>query len=72
MHKKHIKVFSRPRGQVLRHIGRALEEAVELLVEHHLNTIHTYKLEKEEAGLLSKCHRPRSLIGVRKQNWRKV
>jgi hypothetical protein len=30
-----LHVYPRPRGRVLRHMGEALEEACELLVEHH-------------------------------------
>lgn len=36
---KEMHVYPRSRGRVLRHIGRALEEACGLLIEHRLQTI---------------------------------
>ena len=39
-------VYPRSRGRVLRHIGEELEKAVELLVDHHLDEIHAYALER--------------------------
>jgi hypothetical protein len=36
---KEMHVYPRSRGRVLRHIGKALEEACELLVQHRLRTI---------------------------------
>ena len=45
-----LHVFPRSRGRILRHIGKGLEDAVELLVEHHLNDVHQFKKKQETRG----------------------
>lgn len=43
--------YPKSRGRVLRHIGKDLEGAVELLVDHHLEEIRAFKLELDARGL---------------------
>lgn len=43
-------VYPRSRGKILRHIGEALEEAVELLVAHDLDDIHAFKRKRDRQG----------------------
>ena len=45
-----LHVFPRSRGRILRHIGKNLEDAVELLVGQHLNDVHQFKKEQETRG----------------------
>lgn len=43
-------VYPRSRGRVLRHLGEALESAVEILVQHRLDVVHAFKLERDSKG----------------------
>ncbi|WP_068500537.1 hypothetical protein [Magnetospirillum moscoviense] len=43
-------VYPRSRGRVLRHIGEALEQAVELLVDHRIEAIHSFKCDRGKQG----------------------
>lgn len=43
-------VYPRSRGRILRHIGKDLETAVELLVDHHLDDVHDFKKQRDEYG----------------------
>ncbi|MCB1811290.1 MAG: hypothetical protein KDK04_06150 [Candidatus Competibacteraceae bacterium] len=45
-----LHVYPRPRGRVLRHIGKDLEEACELIVEYHLASIHISKKARDKNG----------------------
>lgn len=45
-----LHVYPRSRGRVLRHLGKALESAVELLVEHHLADVRAFKNQREGQG----------------------
>lgn len=45
-----LHVYPRSRGRVLRHLGKMLEEVMELLVDHRLSDIHTYKRERDKKG----------------------
>ena len=42
--------YPRPRGRVLRHIGDDLEQAVELLVDRHLEQVRAFTRERLTAG----------------------
>lgn len=50
IHVEELHVYPRSRGRVLRHIGKDLEEAVELLVDHHLADVHAFKREQDQRG----------------------
>jgi hypothetical protein len=54
------------RGNVLRHIGADLEEAVELLVDHCLPAVHAFKLDRDAVGQASQRARPRG-VSVRER-----
>jgi hypothetical protein len=43
-------VYPRSRGRILRHIGKDLETAVELLVDHHLHDVHAFKNRRDRRG----------------------
>lgn len=43
-------VYPRSRGRVLRHLGKALEAAVELLAQHHLDDVRAFKRERDALG----------------------
>lgn len=43
-------VYPRSRGRVLRHLGEAIESAVELLVEHHLEDVRGFKRNQDKRG----------------------
>ncbi|WP_201773266.1 hypothetical protein [Paramagnetospirillum magnetotacticum] len=43
-------VYPASRGRVLRHIGEALEKAVELLADHHLEVIREFTLRRRKGG----------------------
>lgn len=45
-----LHVYPRPRGRILRYIGTDLEQICELLVDHHLEDIHTYKKVRDQDG----------------------
>ncbi len=45
-----VHAYPRPRGRVLRHIGEDLKSACESLSEHHLESIHAFKLEHDRTG----------------------
>jgi len=51
-----LHVFPRSRGRILRHIGKDLEQTVELLVAHHLADIYQFKKHQDTRG--SFCDRP--------------
>lgn len=54
-----LHVYPRPRGRVLRYIGKDLEQACELLVDHHLASIQAFKLERDGNGTFASSPYPR-------------
>ncbi len=54
-----LHVYPRPRGRVLRYIGADLEEACELLVDHHLANIHEFKTERDRIGTFTSSPYPK-------------
>jgi len=55
-------VYPRSRGRVLRHLGRKLESAVELLVDHHLADVSAFKREMDAAGASGARPYPRGWV----------
>lgn len=60
-------VYPRSRGQVLRHIGEDLEQAVELLVDHHLKEIHDFKQERDRQGSFVDRAFPKGTVGRKRK-----
>jgi len=60
-------VYPRSRGRVLRHMGEALEAAVELLVDHHIENIHTFKNERDLIGRYDDRPWPKSWVSRRRK-----
>lgn len=58
--------YPKSRGRVLRHIGESLEQAVEVLVEHHLEDVHLYHRDHYAQGRAAVRPYPRS-IGSRRR-----
>ena len=54
------------RGRVLRHIGADLEEAVELLVDHHLGEVRDFKVERDQHGAYNWSPYPSGIIARRR------
>lgn len=54
-----LHVYPRPRGRVLRYIGSDLEQACELLSDHHLGNIHAFKKERDAVGAFESSPFPR-------------
>lgn len=48
-----LHVYPRPRGRVLRIIGQQVDEATELLVDHRIDTLRSYKKERDRLGRFS-------------------
>ena len=62
-----LHVFPRSRGRILRHIGKGLEDAVELLVEHHLKDVHQFKKDQEKRGSFSDRPYPKGMVGRKRK-----
>jgi hypothetical protein len=60
-------VYPRSRGQVLRHIGQDLEQAVELLVDHHLKEIHDFKQKRDQQGVFIDRPFPKGTVGRKRK-----
>lgn len=54
-----LHVYPRPRGRILRYIGKDLEQACELLVDRHLQDIHAYKKVRGRGGKFDSSPYPR-------------
>ena len=54
-----LHVYPRPRGRVLRYIGKDLEQACELLVDHCLDDIYAYRRERDALGSFRSSPCPR-------------
>ena len=62
-----LHVYPRPRGRVLRYIGSDMEEACELLVDHHIGDIHTFKKERGATGMFVSSPYPRGWSARRRE-----
>lgn len=62
-------IYPRSRGRVLRHIGQDLEEAVELLVENHLEDIRHFKKLRDKRGLFNDRPFPKGQVGRRRTRY---
>lgn len=63
-----LHVYPRSRGRVLRHIGQDLEQAVELLVDHHLKDVQALKKKRDQCGVCNDRPFPKGTVGrTRKQ-----
>jgi hypothetical protein len=60
-------VYPRSRGRVLRHIGKDLQQAVELLAEHHLPNVHMFKKERDTVGAFSDRPYPKGTVGRKRK-----
>jgi hypothetical protein len=62
-----LHVYPRSRGRVLRHLGEALESAVELLVAHHLAEVQAYVREQGASGNSAARPYPRAWAARRRR-----
>ena len=63
-----LHVYPRPRGRVLRHMGEDLEIVCELLVDHDLAEVHTFKVERDELGSFSSSPYPKGWTARRRSS----
>lgn len=63
-----LHVFPRSRGRILRHIGKNLEEAAKLLVDHHLKDVHQFKKEQETRGSFRDRPYPKGTVSRRRKS----
>jgi len=63
-----LHAYPRPRGRVLRYIGKDLEKACELLVDHHLADIHSFKNERDTFGNFNSSPYPKGWAARRRSN----
>lgn len=60
--------YPKSRGRVLRHIGQDLEAAVELLVDHRLEEIREFKLERDKIGAYTSSPYPKGVTARGMEN----
>lgn len=63
-----LHVFPRSRGRILRHIGKSLEEAAELLVDNHLTDVHQFKKDQDVRGSFSDRPYPKGTVSRRRKS----
>jgi hypothetical protein len=61
---RELHIYPASRGQILRHVGGDLEQAVELLCDHHLSNIQVYI---ESAKKAFRTASRRMLVGRRRK-----
>ncbi len=66
IHVTELRKFPRSEGRVLQHIGMDLEEAVELLVDDHLEEIRAFKYERDRAGSFDRSPYPSGVVAKRR------
>lgn len=62
-----LHVFPRSRGRVLRHIGKSLEEAVDLLVDHHLTDLCDFKKRQDRSGVFGDRPYPKGIAAKKRR-----
>jgi hypothetical protein len=62
-----LHIFPRSRGRVLRHIGKSLEQAVALLVDHHLMDVCEIKGQRDKRGINSDRPYPKHVSAKKKR-----
>lgn len=67
LHITEMHVYPRSRGRVLRLIGQDLEQAVELLVDHHLKEIHDFKQRRDRQGSFVDRPFPKGTVGRKRK-----
>lgn len=67
IHVTELHVYPRSRGRILRLIGEDLEQAVELLVDHHLNDVQDMKKGQDRRGLFNDRPFPRGTAGRKRK-----
>lgn len=69
---KRLEAYPASSGRVLRHVGRDIELAGELVVDRHLRDLLAHKADLEEAGKLAKRAHPGRGVGVKKRPKREI
>lgn len=67
LHVTELHVYPRSRGRVLRYIGQDLEQAVELLVDHHLKEIQDLKSQRDQRGICNGRPFPKGTVGRKRK-----
>jgi hypothetical protein len=68
IHVTEMHAYPRSRGRVLRNIGLDVQQAVELLVDHHLKDVQGFKKDQDLRGCFNNRPFPRGTVGRRRKS----